>query len=113
VDTSAGVASILVQRSYVSSSYSDALVEREKRYPTGLKINEELAIALPHAHVKYTIKPVIFVILLEFPVKFNCMGSLSESLSVDALIIVAVKDLERSAKLLKRIGDLLSKRRVF
>jgi len=103
-------ASILVKKGYVSPLYPRALIEREKQYPTGLRINDALSVALPHAHVMYTIKPVIFVILLKNPVRFNCMGSPNESLHVNILMIVAVKDLDRSAKILRGIGDLLAER---
>jgi len=102
-------ASILVKKGYVSPAYLEALIEREKRYPTGLRINDTLSVALPHAHVMYTIKPVVFVILLKNPVRFNRMGSPNESVYVNALMIVALKDLDRSAKILRKIGDLLAK----
>lgn len=102
-------ASILVKKGYVSPAYLEALIEREKRYPTGLRINDTLSVALPHTHVMYTIKPVVFVILLKNPVRFNRMDSPNESVYVNALMIVALKNLDRSAKILRKIGDLLAK----
>jgi len=95
------------EKGYVSPLYPKALIER-KKYPPGLRINDALLTALPHANVMYTIKPMIFMILPKNPVRFNCMGSPNESLHVNILMIVAVKNLDRSTKILREIGDLLA-----
>ena len=98
----------LVEKGVVSRDYPEAVIEREKRYPTGFRIGEGLAVALPHAHVKYTVKPALLAVFLENPLTFNCMGSPSGLVEVYALIFVAVKDLDRSARMLRRLGDLLA-----
>ncbi len=104
------VASLLVRKGIVSRSYPQALIDREARYPTGFKIDEDLAVALPHAHVKYTLKPALLGLLLKTPIEFRCMGSPKEVVRVKALVVVAVKDLERSSRLLRRLGDLLARK---
>lgn len=102
------VALLLSSKGVVSQSYQQALIEREERYPTGFRVDEDLAISLPHAHVKYTLKPALLGVLLRRPIEFQCMGSPGDTVLVKALIVVAVKDLERSSRLLRGIGDLFA-----
>jgi len=103
------ISQFLMKRKIVSKDYLRALIEREERYPTGLRISRDLAVALPHAHTRYTLKQALIVALLEHPIEFKCMGSPDKTVTVQAIIIVAVENLERSTKILRRLSDLLSK----
>ncbi len=100
---------ILFGRGFVLEGYARALIEREKEYPTGLEVPGYITVALPHVHVKYTIKPVLLIALLEKPVEFRKMDSPSEKVMAEAIILLALKDLENSTALLKKITSLFSR----
>lgn len=102
------ISRILLERGFVTEEYPRALIEREKNYPTGLEVPGFINVALPHAHVKYTRRPVLLIALLTEPIKFGRMGSPSEKVEVEAIILLALKDLDESARFLKKLTSLLS-----
>ena len=50
---------ILYKKGYVKESYTSAILEREKQFPTGLK-TPGINIAMPHTYPEHVIKPAIF-----------------------------------------------------
>ena len=102
------LSNILYKKGFVSEGYAYALIEREKEYPTGLEVPGYVTVALPHAHIKYTLKPVLLIALLETPIEFRKMGSPLKKVMAEAIILLALKDLERSSVLLKKITSLFS-----
>ncbi|RLG49981.1 MAG: hypothetical protein DRO00_09335 [Thermoproteota archaeon] len=99
----------LFKKGYVSEGYAHALIEREKEYPTGLEVPGYVTVALPHAHIRYTLKPVLLIGLLETPIEFGKMDSPSEKVMAEVIVLLALKDLEKSSALLKRITSLFSR----
>ena len=73
---------------YVKNSFSDALAEREKNFPTGVP-EEGLGSAVPHATSEHVIKPSMAIAVLKRPVRFNLMGSPDESADVDLIFMLA------------------------
>jgi PTS system galactitol-specific IIA component len=68
------MANRLIDKGYTKQSYLQAVLNREKEYPTGLPTNG-VGVAIPHADTKYVLKPGIAVATLKSPVKFNVMGN--------------------------------------
>ena len=49
---------ILYKKGYVKESYTSAILEREKQFPTGLK-TPGINIAMPHTYPEHVIKPAV------------------------------------------------------
>lgn len=82
------MASEMRSEGYVRDSYCDAVLEREKKFPTGVP-EEGLGSAVPHATSEHVIKPSMAIAVLKRPVRFNLMGSPDESADVDLIFMLA------------------------
>lgn len=64
---------ILMERGYVKEGWKEAILEREKNFPTGLDC-EAIAVALPHVDPQYINKAYIAVTKPKAPIVFNGMA---------------------------------------
>ncbi|HHV82871.1 MAG TPA: PTS sugar transporter subunit IIA [Tepidanaerobacter syntrophicus] len=92
----------LISEGYVKGSYLNAILEREKEYPTGLPTNE-VGVAIPHTDIEHVIKPGIAVATLKNPVKFNAMGNPDEEVDVKLIFMLAVTEPKGQINLLKKL----------
>ncbi|MDK6804056.1 PTS sugar transporter subunit IIA, partial [Lactobacillus mulieris] len=71
------VANLLEERHIVTSSYKDALIEREKSFPTGLDmefLGKDLPnVAIPHTDIVHNLAEKVVVVRLDQPVTFHNM----------------------------------------
>ena len=81
---------------------SPGCLNREKEYPTGLPTNG-VGVAIPHAEIKYVLKPGIAVATLRTPVKFNVMGNPDEQVDVKLIFMLAIKDPNVQISILKKL----------
>lgn len=79
--------SLLYQYGYVKESYTKAIIEREKVYPTGLPTKP--GVAIPHTDSIHTNELAIAVAILDKPVLFYEMGS-DKSKTVDVSVVFAL-----------------------
>jgi activator of the mannose operon (transcriptional antiterminator) len=77
--------SALIKKRIVKDSFIDAVIEREKKFPTGL--NTPIPIALPHADSSFTIKEGFSVAVLKQPVDFRDMGNSQNILKVKLVLM--------------------------
>jgi PTS system galactitol-specific IIA component len=56
------LAGLLVNLGYAKESYPQALIERERQYPTGLALSDNLNVAIPHADIDHAIKQVLVIV---------------------------------------------------
>lgn len=96
---------IYEKKGYVNSGYLEALIDREKKYPTGLKF-ENHNIAIPHAYPEYIKKENIVFIRLNNDIDFLEMGTLDEKLSVRIVIMLLIKKGEEQVKVLLKLMNL-------
>lgn len=96
----------LVELHKVKSSYPDAVVAREKIYPTGLEAKTVNA-AVPHCSNDYTLSDAIAVAVLVHPVEFALMGSPEKPLPVQVLVMLAVVDPAKQVPTLVDVMELL------
>ena len=107
---------------YVEKGYADAVVAREKEYPTGLP-GDGISIAIPHTNNKFVNRPCIGVVIPKEPVIFGIMGTKEDKLSCEVIFPLVVKDSDmqitmlqemmkiiQDGELLKKIHDAKSKR---
>lgn len=63
----------LMARGFVKDTWLDAILERERNYPTGLEC-VGISVALPHVDPENLIKPYIAVIKPKEPIEFDGMA---------------------------------------
>lgn len=64
------LSSKLYERGYVKKEYQTAIIEREKKYPTGLP-SVDIKIAIPHATHTLVNEDAISIGILKNPVEFR------------------------------------------
>lgn len=105
---------VLLKNGYVNEGYVEAVIAREKQYPTGLQGNK-IAIAIPHTEVEFVNKPAVGVIVPKQPIKFCAMGTKDEYLDCELIFPLVVKNPHMQVEMLKRMmkvmqdSDLLEK----
>ncbi|MEG1181801.1 MAG: PTS sugar transporter subunit IIA, partial [Oscillospiraceae bacterium] len=67
------VADKLYEEGYVKQTYKSALLEREKKYPTGIKA-EKLGVSIPHTDCVHVNCNAIVTVTTKNPIRFNEMG---------------------------------------
>lgn len=102
------LANLLYEKGYVTNDYINAVLEREKNYPTGLP-SKEIGVAIPHADAKYVKKPGIAIATLNNPVSFNMMGNPDEKVNVDVVFMLAIKEPKMQIKMLKNLMTIIQK----
>ncbi|WP_154888074.1 PTS sugar transporter subunit IIA [Longibaculum muris] len=97
-----------IENGYAHESYIDALIAREKEFPTGLDVNG-IGVAIPHTDVSHVKKPGVAIAVLKQPVDFIQMGSDDDIVKVQLIFMLAVVDpsahLERLQRILQVIQD--------
>jgi PTS system galactitol-specific IIA component len=98
-DALTAMCSILLTKGYVKDSFPQAILERERLYPSGLPM-EGHKIAIPHTDAEHVNESVILFARLEDPVEFSSMGDPDEKILVRLISMFALKEK-------KQIGFLL------
>ena len=90
---------------YVRSTFEDALLEREKVFPTGLP-TQPLGVAIPHTDAEHVISDAIAVGILNEPVQFEEMGTEGGTSFVDVSIItmLAISNPKQMVPLLSELA---------
>lgn len=100
------VADRLFEKGYVKSSYKDAVIAREKIFATGLPTVLG-GVAIPHTDVEYVVSPAICMARLTSPVDFVIMGDDKETVSVDFVFMLAMKEAHAQIELLQNLMGIL------
>jgi PTS system galactitol-specific IIA component len=87
---------------FVKDSWTQASLEREKTFATGLP-TPEIGVAIPHTDVEHVLKPAIAVGVLAEPVLFGEMGAPERLVSVKLVCALAVAQSERLVTLLQQL----------
>lgn len=82
---------VLIKEGYAKDSYIDALLTREKEYPTGLDI-DGFGVAIPHTDVSHVNRAGTAIAVLKSPVTFLQMGTDDEEVSVKLVFMLSVTD---------------------
>jgi PTS system galactitol-specific IIA component len=110
------LANLLLEKGYVKESYADAVLAREKLFPTGLP-TQDVHVAIPHTDVEHCIKPAIAIAVLKQPVEFFEMATLDKVVHPEIVFLLSIvrpKDqvewLQRLVTLFQQQGFLLELR---
>lgn len=82
---------ILKKDSIVTDGFYNALVQREEKFPTGLK-TLTIPVAIPHAEFEYVNKESILFCNFNKPLSFYRMDEPTETVSVEIAIMLLIKD---------------------
>lgn len=93
---------LLYHAGYVKDSYTSAIIEREKIYPTGLPAS--IGVAVPHTDAHHVLKFGLAIGILNHPVPFIEMGSGGErSVDVQVIMALAVPDKDKVVNMLQHL----------
>ncbi|MBS4210477.1 PTS sugar transporter subunit IIA [Bacillus sp. FJAT-50079] len=96
----------LVSNNYVEKEFEEALIEREREFPTGLQL-DGYAVAIPHGGAQYVKQDFISLVTLKNPITMNRMDNPQESLAVDVLFIIGFGNSETHLSCLKELMGLI------
>jgi galactitol PTS system EIIA component len=82
---------LLYKNQYVKDSYVQAVLDREKNYPTGLQ-TATLGIAIPHTESVHVIRSAVAIATLLEPVSFKAMDNADVDVAVRVVIMLAISD---------------------
>lgn len=101
------VGKILLEKGYVTETYLESLIERERQFPTGLQ-TRYLNIALPHTDPEVINHPFIFVVRNSQQITMLQMGDNSET-PCRHFLFLGIEDPKSQVGLLAKLMDLFSK----
>jgi PTS system galactitol-specific IIA component len=99
------LAVLLEQHGYVKESYAQAVLDREKEFPTGLH-TMGVQVAIPHTDVEHCLKPGMAVGVLAQPVEFTEMATLDRFVQAEIIFLLSITVPEDQVKWLARLVDL-------
>lgn len=103
------LAKILELNGYVKETYCEAVLSREKVFPTGLAA-KSLGIAIPHTDIIHVNKAMIAVALLKDTVEFQMMGDNEKKVDVKVVFMLAMKDGSSQLSLLSNLMNLIQEK---
>ena len=101
----------LIEKGIVKESYKEAILNREKVFPTGLQF-EKYGIAIPHTDVEYVNKEQIAVMTLQNPVSFYQMGTNDVEVSVKVIFMLALKEAHSQLTILQQLIEILQDKEI-
>lgn len=102
---------LLISEGYCKESYIDALIEREKNFPTGINMGS-IGIAIPHTDKDHVKKGAVAIGVLKKPVHFLQMGTTDEGVEARLIFMLAVEDPKEHLVFLQRILQVLQDQKV-
>ena len=99
------LAALLLGQNYVKDTYIDAVLTREKSFPTGLR-TLDVHVAIPHCDVGHCNNPGIAVGVLASPVEFIEMATLDQFVDTKIIFLLAITEPEQQVIWLSRLVNL-------
>jgi len=95
----------LVDLGYIEETYLNALMTREKEFPTGLE-TQYCNIAIPHTDAPHIKHPFIYLVRLNENLQFKNMGDTESEVAVKIVMFLGIKNPKKQISLL---SDLMEK----
>lgn len=92
----------LQKGNYVKNSYVDMVIEREKKYPTGLML-KSTAVAMPHTTGAHVNTSAVCIAKLIHPVIFHKMDDPDSTVEAEILFMMAIKDPNAQLETLQKV----------
>jgi PTS system galactitol-specific IIA component len=105
------LANQLLEKGVVKESFKEAILLREREFPTGLP-TEGAGVAIPHSEAKFVNENQVAITILAHPVAFQMMGMPENQVDVSIVFLLALKGAESHLEMLKQLMDLIQKPQV-
>ncbi len=89
-----------IQQKLAKEGFTEALLEREQKFPTGIQAKS--GIAIPHSEQDFTLKPTLIIALLDKSTLFHPMGG-GEDVSVETVFLLLLDQAEHQVEMLTNI----------
>ena len=97
----------LNNKGYVKNNFKESIIQREKKYPTGLLL-EDISIAIPHTDSEHIKEAFVYINKLEHEINFYQMGNEEEVVTVKDVWMLGIKDPAKQVNLLAFIMELFN-----
>lgn len=87
---------------FVKDTYVDAVIAREKKFPTGLQL-DGIAVAMPHTDPPHVYKSGVCVAKLAKPVTFCHMGAEEIKVEAELLFMMAIQNPDEHMETLQKV----------
>lgn len=88
---------------HVAETFVDAVLDRERTFPTGLPTR--IPVAIPHTDATHCYKPGIAVGVLRHPVEFGEMGNPHGTVGVRAVFLLSIPDPSQQVDCLRALVE--------
>ncbi len=105
VDVITQLSQILIGQGYARPSYTQAAIEREGTYPTGLP-TDGVKTAIPHAGIEHSLKPGMAIATLARPVQFGELGNPANKIDVSIVFTLCVTNPDAQVYLLQSLVEM-------
>lgn len=96
----------LLEGGYVTQDFPKGIIEREKKYPTGLP-SKGIGIAIPHTDNELVNETSIAIGVLNHPVTFQSMENPSVELKIQIVMMLAIKEPHGQIEMLQKVIDII------
>lgn len=96
----------LCRKGIVKDTYCEAILEREKNFPTGLNTHG-INVAIPHADVSHVNKASLCVAVLNPTVDFHAMDEPEDAVAVSLVIMLVLTEPHGHLEMLQKIVGLI------
>lgn len=97
----------LFDAGFVKDSFIEAAITRESTFPTGLSLNGDINVAIPHTDVIHVQQSGMAMAILTKPVIFQNMEDPSEAVSVGIVFLMALDQPHAQIEMLQEIAEVL------
>lgn len=94
-----------LKKGLVKDTFFQAVVDREKVYPTGLSING-IGVAIPHTDGIHVVEPQIGFMSLKEPVAFKNMVDDTDEIQVKIIFMLGLLKSEQQIQMLQKLVEL-------
>lgn len=101
----------LTELGYAKESFTEALLEREEQYPTGLAI-VPYPVAIPHTDPGHVYHPCVCMVRLKRGVEFHEMVDTESKVKVNFIFCIALPGGEKQTDVLQNLMDISGNRSV-
>lgn len=95
-------AKALLKNNLVKDNFIDEILKREANFPTGLNFGS-YGIAIPHTDAEFVNKEAMAINVLANPVKFQQMASDGETVDVNLIVMLAIKNKDNQVPYLQAL----------
>lgn len=101
------LADLAVRAGHAAPSFGEALVSRERAFPTGLPT--AVPVAIPHADPSHVRQAGFALATLARPVPFGVMGTADDRVDLDVVIVLLVTEAHAQVEVLASLVDLVQR----